>query len=266
MTIQSESNADRQEFDPEEGLSTTPTPAENAPDDEVLEPEQIAGEEDADVARTITLTPGCVFGVIAVAAMCVVLTGAGLWFAGRERGIGPFASMASGRASGAGQVPATTVASVNGEPITTEDLDNLLAINMVMTAIQGGQQMNLTPEQRKQARMELLNQAIRNTLILQAARSAGLAVSAEQAQAEWLAWVRRSGLTPDQLDAELAKVGTSREAFQQWLGNALVANQYLSQYVAQGSGSEDPTQAYEEWMKQQLETAQIQLYQQQPVE
>lgn len=151
---------------------------------------------------------------------------------------------------------------VNGEPITTQELDHLVAVNMVMTSVQNGQPMTLTQQQRQQARMELLEQAIRNTLVLQAAERAGVNVSEDQVQAEWLAWVRQTGMTLDQVDAQFAQAGISREGFQSWLHSALIANQYLTQYVAQGNAPQERTQAYEDWMQQQLETSEIQIFQQ----
>lgn len=261
MSIQPEPDKGLSEPDSETDLPTAP--ADEMSDKEPARRRGTPKAEDDAAGRTITVTRGCVFGAIAVMALCVVASGVGLWLLGQQRGIGPFGDLASSSPSteNAAQVPATTVATVNGEPITTQDLDNLVAVNIAMTTLQGGEQVNLTPQQRQQARLELLNQAIRNTLILQAARSVGMTVSEDRAQAEWFAWVRRSGLTPDQLDAELQQAGASREVFQEWLGNALLANQYLTQYVAQGSTQEERTQAYEQWLQQQLESAQIQVYQ-----
>lgn len=259
MDIQSQPGVTEEEAHAQHGVAPASEEANVVPNDPVDQDWDTFDDDDAD-ARTLTITPGCVFGIILAVAALVAAVGGGLWLLGRQAGVGPFATTASSAPAG-GQVSATTVATVNGEPITMQDLDTLVSINMAMTTLQGGQQMNLTQQQRQQARMELLNQAISNTLILQAARQAGLTVSEDQVQAEWLAWVRRTGLTPDQLDAELIRAGANREAFQEWLGEALVASQYLNQYVAQGAGPNERTQAYEEWIQQQMETASIQIYQ-----
>ena len=215
------------------------------------EPGRLAQEGDA-VNTNSNLSPGLLLGVIGLIAGCVVLSTAGLWLAGEFAGIGPLAPIPT-------SVPA--VATVNGEPITLKQLDNLVAINLLMTSLEKGQPMTLTPQQWQQARSELLNQAIRNTLILQAARSAGITVSPDMVQAEWLAWLRKYELTPPEAADRLGQAGTSQEVFQEWLGNALAANLYLRQYVAPASDDQDPEKAYQQWIEQQLSTAQIQVYQ-----
>jgi len=198
------------------------------------------------------LSPGLLLGVIGLIAGCVVLSTAGLWLAGELGGIGPLAPVPA-------SVPA--VATVNGEPITLQQLDDLVAINLLITSMENGQPMTLTPQQWQQARSELLNQAIRNTLILQAARSVGITVSPDMVQAEWLAWLRKYELTPTEIDARLAQAGTNQAVLQEWLGNALAANLYLRQYVAPAGEDQDPEKAYQQWIEQQLSTAQIQVYQ-----
>lgn len=237
-----------------------------SPVDEPLQQDEHAEEGDA-VASSISLSPGLLLGFFTLVVGCVVLAGSGVWLAGQVGGVGPLAaaptlrrgpSMNSGRRSGQAPVPAAAV--VNGEPITVKQIDELIAINIVMASLENGEPLTLTPQQWQQARSELLNQAIRNTLILQAARGAGITVSQEQAQAEWLAWLRKYDVTPDQLDAQLAQAGASREVLQDWLGNALAANLYLRQYVAPGAEDEERQKAYEQWIEQQLSTAQIQRF------
>ena len=216
-----------------------------------VEPGRLSQEGGA-VNTNSNLSPGLLLGVIGLIAGCVVVSTAGLWLAGEFGGIGPLAPVPT-------SVPAVAV--VNGEPITLKQLDDLVAINLVITSLENGQPMTLTPQQWQQARSELLNQVIRNTLILQAARSAGITVSPDMVQAEWLAWLRKYELTPTEIDARLAQAGTSQEVLQTWLGNALAANLYLRQYVAPGGEDQDPEKAYQQWIEQQLSTAQIQVYQ-----
>lgn len=214
--------------------------------------DRLASQDQSTEVQT-ALSPGLLLGVIALIAGCVVLTTAGLWLAGELGGIGPLAPVPTS---------VSAVAVVNGQPITLQQLDDLVAINLLMTSLANGQPAaTLTPQQRQQARSELLDQAIRNTLILQAAHSAGITVSQDMVQAEWLAWLRKYELTPDQLDAQLAQAGTSQEALQAWLGNALMANLYLRQYVAPGGDDQEREKAYQQWIDQQLSTAQIQTYQ-----
>ncbi|MFQ5342995.1 MAG: SurA N-terminal domain-containing protein [Anaerolineae bacterium] len=197
-------------------------------------------------------SPRLLLGVITLIAGCVVVSTAGLWLAGEFGGFGPLAPVPT-------SVPAVAV--VNDQPITLQQLDDLVAINLLMTSLEKGQPMTLTPQQWQQARNELLNQVIRNTLILQAARSAGITVSQDMMQAEWLAWLRKYELTPTEIDARLAQAGTSQEVLQEWLGNALAANLYLRQYVAPGGEDQEREKAYQQWIEQQLATAQIQVYQ-----
>jgi hypothetical protein len=129
-----------------------------------------------------------------------------------------------------------------------------------MTSLESGQPTALTPEQRQQAHSQMLDQAIRNTLTLQAARSAGIGAPDEMVEAEWLAWLRRSGMTPDQFTAFLNQSGATEQTFKSWLRDALTANLYLQQDIAPSQDPEERMQAYEAWMQQQLQTAQIQLY------
>jgi hypothetical protein len=229
----------------------TPVTGDFLPDGGLAEGGVLAEEGDA-VETNTNLSPGLLLSVIALIAGCVVLAAAGLWLAGEVGGVGPLAPAPAA-------VPAVAV--VNGEPITTQQLDDLVAVNVVMASLERGQPMTLTPQQRQQARSEMLNQAIRNTLILQAARSAGITVSQDMVQAEWLAWLRKYELTPADLDARLAQAGTTQEVLQEWLGNALVANLYLRQYVAPSAEEQEREKAYQQWIDQQLSTAQIQVYQ-----
>lgn len=206
--------------------------------------------------RIIQIGPGCVIAGLAIVAL-IVLGGVAVWAVGRMGSAAPAASAQLPP----GQVPPSTVVTVNGEPITAQDLDNLVAINLVMTSLEnGGQPTALTPEQRRQARSELLDQAIRNTLTLQAARSAGIGASSDMVDAEWLAWLRQTGMTPDQFAAFLTQAGASEDVFKAWLRDALTANLYLQQDIAPSADPEERMQAYEAWMQQQLETSQIQLY------
>lgn len=205
--------------------------------------------------RTIEIGPGCAIGGLAVVAL-LVLAGLAVWAVGRLGSAAPAASPQLAP----DQVPPSTVVTVNGEPITAEELDNLVAVNIVMTSLESGQPMALTPEQRQQARSELLDQAIRNTLTLQAAQSAGVGATNEMVEAEWLAWLRQSGMTPDQFTAFLNQAGATEQIFKSWLRDALTANIYLQQDIAPSQDPEERMQAYEEWMQQQLETSQIQLY------
>lgn len=235
---------------PKSEVAAASTSTETHPIDERLEQEPFADEEGV-AESTISLSPGLLLGVLALVVGCGVLAGAGVWLAGQVGGVGPLA---------AAPTPVPAAAVVNGEPITVKQIDDLIAVNIVMASLENGEPLTLTPQQWQQARSELLNQAIRNTLLLQAARGAGITISPEQAQAEWLAWLRKYDVTPDQLDAQLAQAGASREVLQDWLGNALAANLYLRQYVAPGVEDEERQKAYEQWIEQQLSTAQIQRF------
>jgi L-cysteine:1D-myo-inositol 2-amino-2-deoxy-alpha-D-glucopyranoside ligase len=220
------------------------------------EPEDASGDRaSGSTERIIQIGPGCVIGGLAVVAL-LALAGLAVWAVGRLGSAAPAASppLASG------QVPPSTIVTVNGEPITTRDMDNLLAVNLVMTSLESGQPTALTPEQRQQAHSQMLDQAIRNTLTLQAARSAGIGAPDEMVEAEWLAWLRRSGMTPDQFTAFLNQSGATEQTFKSWLRDALTANLYLQQDIAPSQDPEERMQAYEAWMQQQLQTAQIQLY------
>lgn len=198
------------------------------------------------------LSPALLLGIFTLVAGCAVLAGVGLWLAGQVAGVGPLAPIPT---------PIAAVAIVNGEPITLQQLDELVAITTLMASLESGQPVTLTPEQWQQARAEMLDQAIRNTLILQAARSVGITVSDNMVEAEWLGWVRKYELAPGELETRLIQNGASPDVLRAWLRNALAANLYLAQYVAPGAQQEERQQIYEQWIQQQLATAQIQVYQ-----
>jgi hypothetical protein len=201
--------------------------------------------------RTISISPGCVVAGLSIVVVCIALAAGGLWLAGEVAGSGPLAAPTGSPA----------VAIVNGEPITSQEMDQLVAVNVVMRSLEDGEPVELTPQQWQQARAELLNQAINNRLIVQAARQAGVVVPANQAEAEWLAWQRKYELTPSELDAELARVGVDRQVLLGWLQNALIANVFLRQYVAPNATPEEQEQLYQDWLAKQLQTAQVQTFQ-----
>jgi len=153
------------------------------------------------------------------------------------------------------------VAVVNGETITLRQLDNLVALNVAMAPLQTGQTMNVTPAQWQQLRTQLLDQMIRNTIVLQAARKVGITVTDAQVDAELQAMIDKYGITLQQLDAQLAQAGIQRDVLREWLRGALIATAYLRQYVYPGVAEEEQKQVYEEWIQEQMNNSQIQVFQ-----
>lgn len=199
------------------------------------------------------LSVGWLLGAFLVATLCVLVAGVGLWAAGRFAGVGPLAPVPS----------SPPVAVVNGETITLHQLDNLVALNVAMAPLQTGQAMNVTPAQWQQLRNQLLNQMIRNTIVLQEARKAGITVTDAQVDAELQAMLDRYGITLEQLDAQLAQAGIQREVLREWLRGALIATTYLRQYVYVGvTEEEQQKQAYERWIQERINNSQIQVLQQ----
>ena len=195
---------------------------------------------------------GWLLGAFLVATLCVVVAGVGLWAVGRFAGIGPLATASS----------SPPVAVVNGEPITLRQLDNLIALNVAMAPLQTGQAMNLTPAQWQQLRNRLLDQMIRNTIVLQEARKAGITVTDAQVDAELQAMIQQYGITLQQLDAQLAQAGIQRDVLREWLRGALIATTYLQQYVYAGAtDAEQQRQAYEQWIQERMNNSQIQVLQ-----
>lgn len=205
---------------------------------------------DDEINAGVGLSAGWLLGALLVAVVCALIAGAGLWAAGRFAGVGPLAV----------PTPSPPVAVVNGEPITLRQLDNLVALNVAMAPLQTGQPMNLTPPQWQQMRTQLVGQMIRNTIVLQEARKAGITVTDAQVDAELQALAAKYGLTLEQLDAQLAQAGIQRDTLREWLRGALIATMYLQQYVYGGvTEQEEQRQIYEEWIQERINSAQIQV-------
>jgi len=136
---------------------------------------------------------------------------------------------------------------VNGEKITREDLLTLVNVNRAMYPLSQGREMNMDPSALLQFELQLLDQVIDNTLILQEAAKAGVTVTDQEVDAEIAGLIANYGITDAQLDAQLRRAGTGRQALREWLRGALVANRFFGQLMSQ-PGPEDKPLDLEVWL------------------
>ncbi|MFQ5854770.1 MAG: redoxin domain-containing protein [Anaerolineae bacterium] len=114
-------------------------------------------------------------------------------------------------------------ATVNGQPITQQELATEQALFVTMSTLTQGK-----PPAQPPTEFEILNQMIANQLKYQAATSAGITVSPEQVEAQISAIEAQAGFTEAQLQSALAQAGLDRSVLQEWLRRQIAIGAYVS--------------------------------------
>lgn len=108
------------------------------------------------------------------------------------------------------------VAVVNGEPVTSSELDRRVKFQLLEFKRQ-----NITPPDLATLRGQLLENAILETLLLQQAKQEGLLPDNETVQATAQANMARAGLTAQQMKDQLAKDGATMAEYYSDLKNEM---------------------------------------------
>jgi foldase protein PrsA len=116
----------------------------------------------------------------------------------------------AGEAAKAVQLPAGTIALVNGEPITTKEWEDTL---------------------RRVAGRGILDVMVRHKLVRQAAQKAGITLSDEECQAQYDRAVAAAG-GPDALVARLQETGESQEDFKTRMQSEMLLHKLIEKDLA----------------------------------
>ncbi len=165
------------------------------------------------------------------------------------------ALIALGLAWWIGQPPRGVLARVNGEYITTPQVDREILLNRAISALaNNGQGINET----RTATMERL---ISELIQAQAAHRAGAQVTDVDVRAAIASLIAREGWTPAQLEAALTRQDLSWADLQASLQNSVLINRYIRTVITQGVT--DPVQASaleKTWRAQVESTSKVERY------
>jgi thiol-disulfide isomerase/thioredoxin len=150
------------------------------------------------------------------------------------------------------------VATVNGEKITREQLIRAVNINQAMYPLAQGRPLNMDPASLRQFDIELLDQMVDNTLLVQEAKKANLTVDEQAVDGEVNALLSSYQITEQQLDSQLTTYGLRRADLREWLGGALLASQLITQKAGQPTSDGQPFNA-QSWLNEIQAGADIQV-------
>jgi peroxiredoxin len=138
---------------------------------------------------------------------------------------------------GAGDESETTqaLATVNGEPVTAEDVDVELAIQQGVQA-QKGRQLSENPDDVRAFRRELLDQLVDQQLMLQAAEGLGITVTDEEVTSELPVLGQEFAINMEELEQFALEAGVTAEAFQDWARRGIIERRYLETDESQDVG------------------------------
>ncbi len=141
-----------------------------------------------------------------------------------------------------GRLSADTVAVVNGQPISQQELDAEIALFTTMSTLVQGK----APD-RSISPYDMLNQLIADRLKYQAALSAGISVTDAEVEAQIRAIESQAGFTEAELQAALAAAGLERQVLAEWLRRQMVISRYVNGVLLQGVPQEAQENVVRNW-------------------
>ena len=140
------------------------------------------------------------------------------------------------------RVPADTVAIVNGQPISQQELNDELTLFSTMTTLVQGK-----PSNRSISPYDMLNQMIADRLKYQVARDAGIVVTDAEIEAQIRDLEAQAGFTEAQLQQALAAAGLERRVLVEWLRRQMTISRYVNNVLLQGVPPEAQENTVRNW-------------------
>lgn len=127
------------------------------------------------------------------------------------------------------------LATVDGQPVTTQDVDLEFAIQSAIQA-QLGRTLSDDPEVVAGFRRDLLDQVVDQRLLLRAAQAAGITVSDAELEQQLPTLGQGYGIATETLQAAAQAAGVSQEAFREWARRQMLVARYLATEEARQKG------------------------------
>ncbi|MFN8481752.1 MAG: redoxin domain-containing protein [Anaerolineae bacterium] len=148
------------------------------------------------------------------------------------------------------------VATVNGDPITREQLTQLIRINQAVYPLTNGGELPIDPNSLQQMRSSLLDQIVNSRLQLAAAKQDGVVAADVDVDKDLQAFRANFG-DPAKLDAALARYGLSLDNMRNWIRDSSTVNKWVV-IKGQEAAKQGKPFSVESWLNDQLVSADIQ--------
>lgn len=150
------------------------------------------------------------------------------------------------------------VATVNGQPISREQLTGLIRINQALYPIMNGTDVVLDAQTLQNLRASLLDQMINNRLEQTAAQQAGVTIVDADLDAEFTNFKNTYRVDDARLESALNRYSLTTVDFKAWLRDSALVNRFwlLKNQEAAKQGQAISRQS---WLNDQLVTADVQI-------
>ncbi|MFN8470780.1 MAG: redoxin domain-containing protein [Anaerolineae bacterium] len=149
------------------------------------------------------------------------------------------------------------VATVNGDPISREQLTQLIRINQAVYPLTNGSELPIDSNSLAQMRSSLLDQIVNARLQLKAAKQDGVVASDADVDKDLQAFRANFGADPAKLDAALGRYGLTSDDMRNWIRDSSTVNKWVV-IKSQEAAKEGKPFSVESWLNDQLVTADIQ--------
>ncbi len=199
-----------------------------------------------------------------VATLLVLVIAAAAWFLWVRPNQTPAVTATSGPSvpSSPG-VPApfddlpNVVATVNGDPITREQLTQLIRINQAVYPLTNGGDLPIDSTSLQQMRTSLLDQIVNSRLQLRQAKLDGVVAADADVEKDLAAFQSNYGMDQGKLQASLSRYGLSVDDLRNWIRDSSTVNKWVV-IKSQEAAKQGKPFSVESWLNDQLVTADIQ--------
>ena len=149
------------------------------------------------------------------------------------------------------------VATVNGDPITREQLTQLIRINQAVYPLTNGTELPIDAVALQQMRTSLLDQIVNSRLQLRQAKLDGVVAADADVEKDLAAFESNYKMDQGKLQASLARYGLTVDDLRNWIRDSSTVNKWVvikGQEAAQQGKPFSP----ESWLNDQLVSADIQ--------
>lgn len=150
------------------------------------------------------------------------------------------------------------VATINGEPITREQLTALIRINQALYPVMNGTDFTIDSSTLQNLRASLLDQMVNNRIEQAGARKAGITISDADLEAEYNNFKQTYSLDDAKLTAALARFNVSPADLKAWLRDSALVNRFWAVKGQEAATAGQPI-SRQSWLNDQLVTSDVQL-------
>ena len=149
------------------------------------------------------------------------------------------------------------VATVNGDPITREQLTQLIRINQAVYPLTNGGELPIDANSLQQMRTSLLDQIVNSRLQLRQAKLDGVVAADADVEKDLASFQTNYKMDQPKLEASLSRYGLTVDDLRNWIRDSATVNKWLVVKSQEAAKQGKPFSA-ESWINDQLVTGDIQ--------